>query len=112
MRHAVQPRAEPVRLPQRPGLAGEEQEGGLEGVLGVVRVAEHLTADAQDQGPMPLQERDKGRLVPLRDELLQQAAVALLVRSRRTGQVAEIAKNARQRLTCHEPSPRRPSFLY
>jgi hypothetical protein len=41
----------------------QHQERGLQGVLGVVRVAEDLPADAQDHRPVPLHQGREGRLV-------------------------------------------------
>ncbi len=71
----------PDRLPMtdRSGLAHEDQEGGLEGVVGVVRVAQELPADAQDHGPMSFnQDREGGlggrRIVP-RQEPLEELAI-------------------------------------
>ena len=76
----MQPRAQRARLAdaQRSGTADQDQERGLEGVLGRVRVAEHLPADGQDHRSMAGQdrlERGLGRLIPPVRESLEQLAV-------------------------------------
>ena len=51
MRDAVQPARERVPDPEGSRLPGQHEEGGLEGVLGVMLVAEHAAADAQTIDP-------------------------------------------------------------
>ncbi len=80
MRDPVQPRAQRARRSdaQRSGAPEEDQEGGLEGVLGRVLVAEHLPADGENHRPMAGQnrlERGLGRLIPLVRASLEQVAV-------------------------------------
>jgi hypothetical protein len=55
--HAVQPVAQKLRLPDRAGLPSEDQEDGLECILGVLIVAQHLAADAQNHRPVPANQR-------------------------------------------------------
>ena len=62
MRDAVQPARERVLHPERPRLAGQHEERGLEGVLGGVLVAEHAPADAEDHRPVPLHQGLEGQL--------------------------------------------------
>jgi hypothetical protein len=62
-RHAVQPGAEQVRVADRPGLSGQDEEDGLESVLSVMVVAQELPADAQDHRPMSGHDRGEGGLV-------------------------------------------------
>ena len=62
MRDAVQPARERVLHPERPGLPGQHEEGGLEGVLGGMLVAEHAPADAEDHRPVPLHQGLEGQL--------------------------------------------------
>ncbi len=50
----MEPTGHGIGLAQRAGLAGQDQERGLEGVLGVVSVMEDLAADAQHHRPVPL----------------------------------------------------------
>ncbi len=44
------------------GLAGEHEEDGLEGVLGVVAVSQELPADVQNHRPVTCDQRGEGRL--------------------------------------------------
>ncbi len=62
-RHAVEPGAEQVRIADRPGLSGQDEEDGLEGVLGVMVIAQELPADAQDHRPVSGDDRGEGGLV-------------------------------------------------
>ena len=45
-RDPVQPVAQQVGVADRPGLPGQDQEDGLEHILGMLQVAEGLLADA------------------------------------------------------------------
>jgi hypothetical protein len=56
-------------------LSGQGNEGRLEGILGVVPVAKHAPADAQDQRAMPAHQSDECGLVTLIGKALQQLAV-------------------------------------
>src|SRR5262249_25781679 len=57
------------------GLAGEQQEGGLEGVLGVLLVGQQPPADGQDQRPVALHQVREGELVVGSHEGAQQLTV-------------------------------------
>ena len=56
----VQPVPQPLPRDDGGRLAGQDEEGGLEGVLGVV-VAEHAAADAQHHRPVPADQRLRRR---------------------------------------------------
>ena len=71
----VQPVAEQLWPGDRTCFANEHQERRLEGVVGVVGVAEHTPADAQDHGPMPLNEQCERRAVAVDHELPQQLGI-------------------------------------
>ncbi len=58
----VQPARRRFMPADRPGLAGEDQERGLEGILRVVLVAEPGAAGPQDHRAMPLDECGEGNL--------------------------------------------------
>ncbi len=60
--HAIQPGGEPVGVAEGVGLAGQDEEGGLEGVLGEVAVGEELPAEAQDHRAVPGHQRGEGGL--------------------------------------------------
>ena len=59
---AVEPGAEPFGLPDRTGLAGQDHERGLEGVLGVVGVAEQALTDTEDERSVPHNQGGEGQL--------------------------------------------------
>ena len=59
----MQPAAELALRPGRAGLPGQDEEGRLEGVLGVVRIAEDAPADGQDHRPVSRDQGREGRLV-------------------------------------------------
>ncbi len=56
----VEPAAERPVHPHRSGLADENEEGGLEGVLGLVGVAEHAVADPPDHRSVPIHQGREG----------------------------------------------------
>ena len=77
-RHPVEPGAQQVGVADGEGLAGEDEEDGLEGVLGVVPVAQELSADAQDHRPVARHERGEGGIpgrIAAGGEPLQELAV-------------------------------------
>ncbi len=53
----MQPGAQQVRIADRAGLAGQHEEHRLEGILGMMQVAQELPANIQDHRPVPLHER-------------------------------------------------------
>src|SRR5207237_710875 len=56
-------------------FAGEDQKGRLEGVLGVVMIADDTTADAEDHRPVATDKGCKRRFVLLLDEGRQQLPI-------------------------------------
>src|SRR5262249_35735207 len=72
---AVEPVADLLPRHDRGRAAGEDEEGGLEGVLGVVVVAEDPAADAPDHRPVALHQGLEGGLLATRDEAFQELAV-------------------------------------
>src|SRR5262249_5333931 len=75
------------------GPAGEDEEGALEGVLGVLVVVQQVPADAKNQRAVPLHQGREGRLVPRRDEALQQLAVAELPDRLRVAQLVQVVQD-------------------
>src|SRR5262249_32129790 len=104
-RHPMEPRGNGLLLTDAGSLACQDEEGGLEGVLGVVLVAQHLPADAEHQRPVLLEQRGKGALVPLGDEALEQLAVRGAAVPLRVDAVAEEPQNARQTPAGHALPP-------
>ena len=77
--HAIKPMSEQLRPADRAGPPRQDQERGLEGVLGGVPVAQDLPADAQHHRPVAAdqgRERDLGQLVAMGVESRQQLTVA------------------------------------
>jgi len=77
----------------RTGLSGEHQESRLEGVLGIVPVAEHAPADAEHQRSVPADQRGKGALFARACEPFEQEPVRQLSRLLRRRKAADVSKN-------------------
>jgi hypothetical protein len=77
----VEPARQGLPLADRRRLAGEDGEGGLEGVLGGVVVAQNGPANAVDHRPVPPHQRLEGRLVAPGRKGVQAVAVGRPVRS-------------------------------
>ena len=75
MGDAVEPVADLLGPPDRRGLANEDEEGGLEGVLGVVMTAEYSSADAPHHRAVPPRQGLDSALVPLLDEAPEQLPI-------------------------------------
>ena len=74
----VEPTGHRLTLSDRYGPPRQDQERGLERILGVVRVAQDLAADAQDHRPVPLDQRREpglGRLITTAHEPLQELTI-------------------------------------
>ncbi len=75
----MKPRAQEIRTAKPVCLAGQDQEGGLEGILGGVRLVQHAPADAEDHRAMPAHQGRERRLAFGRitsQESIQQLPVA------------------------------------
>ena len=68
VRYAVQPAARCLPGDDRARLASEDEEGRLEGVLGVVPVPQDAAADTPDHRAVPPDQGRKGVPIPLRDK--------------------------------------------
>jgi hypothetical protein len=75
--HAVKPGCETRGPAQRAGLAGEDEEGGLKGILRRVNVAEHAPAQALHHRAVTLHQRPKRGLVALPGITVQQLRVGV-----------------------------------
>src|SRR4051812_38157030 len=76
--NSVEPAGDGVCPPDGCSLAREDQERSLEGILGILPVAQDLAANAQDHRPVPLHEcRECGlrRRIALGEEPLEQLPV-------------------------------------
>ncbi len=75
MRDLVQPASQGLSSADGVPRLDQDQEGGLEGVLCVVRIAQDRPADAQDHGPVPTHQLLEGPGVPTGEEALQELRV-------------------------------------
>jgi hypothetical protein len=81
-------------------LAEQDQEDGLESVLGVVGVAEQPVADVPDQGTVPADEKLEGGFVALDREAFQELAIR---QGRLTaGPLTKIVQNGFNAAVVHE----------
>jgi hypothetical protein len=55
--HSIEPVAQQVKVADRAGFAGQDEEDGLKGIFGMVVVAQELAADAQDHGSVAAHQR-------------------------------------------------------
>jgi hypothetical protein len=74
------------------GLPRQDEEGGLEGILGGMSVAQHASADAKYQRPMPAHKNFNGGLVPASQEPLQKLAIRHRRRRYAADQVANVVQ--------------------
>jgi len=63
-RDPVQPSGEGFAVDDRPAPAEQDQERGLEGVLGRVSIAQDAAADGQDHRPVSMDQDSEGPLAP------------------------------------------------
>jgi len=74
----VQPTADGIVAPDLARPAGQDQEGGLKNVLGVVGIAKHPPGNAKNHASMPLDKNYESLFLPLRQETLKELAVGLI----------------------------------
>src|SRR5262249_59110062 len=65
-----------ILLAQRPGLARQHQKRGLKGVLGLLLMAERISANPPDEPTVPADQGGESRLIAVHDKALEQLAVA------------------------------------
>src|SRR5262249_15832382 len=99
---AVEPGGEALTLADAAGLADEDEEGGLEGVVGLVGVAQHLAADTADERPVAAEEGLEGGRVAAGDEAGEQLAVAAV--GGRAGKAAELSQDVGEVPVGHGPA--------
>ena len=102
----------PDRLlpPHGDGPADQHEERRLEGVLGVVLVAQDRSADAQDHRPVPLHqggERRPGRVIPVRavGEPAQELAVGHPDGRARVEERPDVLEHASAPMPLDHPDP-------
>ena len=72
VRDGVQPVPQRLAAVKRRGLAHQDEECGLEGILGGLIVVQHAAADAEDHRSVPSHQRLEGQLVALGRVTLEQ----------------------------------------
>jgi hypothetical protein len=92
----VEPAAHGRRLSDLGRLFGQDEEGGLEGVLGVLSVGEDVAADAPNEGAVPLHKGGKGGLVVLNRETFQELGVGPILGGPSGGQVVDVSEEGSQ----------------
>jgi hypothetical protein len=90
------------------GLLGQQEEGSLEGVFGVLEGLELPAANAEDQWAVPPDEGGEGPLVVSGEEVLEQFVIAA-VWVRLGGEALDVMDDTPQRCIGHERLSR--SFL-
>jgi hypothetical protein len=98
----VQPAAEHVLFADLGGVLCQHHESGLEGVLGVLDLAQRMPTDAPNQARVPPHQGGEGSLVALAGELTQQLGVGQfpVIRARR--QAPEVAHDRIEFAVDHE----------
>ena len=89
----MKPASDRALLTNGTGLSGQNQEGGLKNVLGIMDVPQHSTTNAQHQLAVPPKQRREGRLVAPESELLQQLLVELAVFTGRFEDLADVLED-------------------
>jgi hypothetical protein len=101
--YTAKPTGQRIRAANGVGLLSENQEGGLEGVLGVLLVAEDTPADAPHPWPMPAQEFSKRPLLAPADETFEQLSIGQPVVRRGAGQTLDVSQQVRLVSLVHGP---------
>jgi hypothetical protein len=63
-------------MANRAGVPGQDQERGLEGILGVVVIAQDLATHPLHHRPVPLDQRREGGFLPTAHEPVEQLPIA------------------------------------
>src|SRR5258707_6893319 len=73
--NAVQPARQSFTLANGRGVPGEGEEGGLEGVLRILIVAQDMPADAPDEPSVALEQNGERRLLARRGEARKELSI-------------------------------------
>src|SRR5262249_28415632 len=94
------------------GLPDQDEEGGLEGVIGVVGVVQDTAADALDHAAVPLDEGGEGGFVAVAGEASQQLAVGHVVVGPQARQLAEGSQDPALLCRSHGLGPQERSRIF
>jgi hypothetical protein len=100
-RDPVEPARHRALPTDRAGPLGEDQEDDLERILSVVRVAQHLLADAQDHWSVSLDQGRECRLLAPARESLEQGRVAQGADGARVEKCPEASEHASRLIAYH-----------
>ncbi len=104
VRHAIQPTAERGVLADRRCGAGQHEKCRLAGVLGVVPVLEHSSADCEHHGRVPLDQGSKRGFIAALHEALQQLVVGQADNHLGGHELARVLQNRLQATVGHGAS--------
>ncbi len=88
--NSVQPAGDRLLLAYGIRLAGEDEEGPLKSIFGVVVVAEHVSADVPHQPTVPADEHGKGVCVLSRGKAPQQSGIRKVPDRLRLDKLAQV----------------------
>lgn len=88
------------------GTPGEDEEGSLEGVLGVGRVIQHTPADSEHHRPVPFHQTGEGVFIAIIDETVEKLAIGPGRFGMRigTGKAAKLLQDRRELTLRHDSS--------
>src|SRR5262249_29622929 len=98
---AVQPGSQGLVVADGVGLLRQGEEGGLEGILGVLLVVQDVAANTGDQRAMPVDQGGKGGPVVAGGESVQQLVVIQLRAGLADDEPAEATDGIAQGCRCH-----------
>ena len=94
--------AQGISLNNRFGFLRQHQKGGLEGVLRVLFVAQHLAANMQDQPAMPAHQLAEGSFLPLDDKSPEKLSIRETLNRLSARQLAHMPEDRPQWLHGHQ----------
>jgi hypothetical protein len=100
--NGMEPASDRGRLTERRCFAQQDQESGLEGILGVVGITQNPPADAPNQRPMAAHQTGKRAFVLLPAQLLEQLAVAAVHRRTAADPLPDIPEDPGQTFVGHD----------
>src|SRR5262245_27327747 len=101
----MEPAGDRGPVADRGGPGGQLQEGALEGVLGLLPVAEGAAADVEDHRGVPLEQGVECGLVTAGDEAIEQIGIADLFQVGGDGETPDLTQHVFQRLAGHGYDP-------
>ena len=110
--NAVQPARQRFALANGRGVLGEGEEGGLEGVLGILIVAQDMPADVPDERPMALEQNGERRLLARRAESRKELSIGQFSAQPGGCELTQPAQHGDEFWLGHQVHPREASYRY